>query len=44
MIDQRNKATQARVDKLTVEQMKKLIIDMMKRDPSSVFHVMEENK
>ena len=44
LIDQRNKATQARVDKLTVEQMKKLITDMMKRDPSFVFHVMEENK
>ena len=44
MIDQRNKGTQARVDKLTVEQMKKLITDMMKRDPSFVFHVMEENK
>ena len=44
LISQRDQATQARVDKLSTDQMKNLIQMMMKKNPAFVFHVMEENE
>ena len=44
LISQRDQATQARVDKLSADQMKNLIQIMMRKNPAFVFHVMEENE
>ena len=44
LIRQRDEATQARIEKLSVEQMKSLIGGMMKRNPTFVFYVMEETE
>ena len=44
LISQRDQATQARVDKLSADQMKNLIKIMMEKNPAFVFHVMEENE
>ena len=42
LIKKRDEATQARVDLLSMEQMKRLVDEMMKRNPSFVFNVVEE--
>ena len=44
MIQKRDEAIQARVEQLSVEQMRNLIAGMMRRNPSFVFHVLEESE